>query len=142
MLPLILPSRPPTGRDFKLSDQKGKVVDPRTFGQTWCPPCRLKPSHVQSVSQDKALGSHKNVVVCAVNVRESADERQQVPPGQPLHVSKSHLIHPDRPGQLQGDRHSDDRDHSTEVSSRKRIHRFGDDSAKQIDNAIQQVVGN
>jgi thiol-disulfide isomerase/thioredoxin len=127
------------GQDFKLSDQKGKVVV-LDFWATWCPPCRLSLPHVQSVSQDKALAA-KNVVVCAVNVRESADDVNKFL--QDNHYTFKVAL--DSSGST-GTSYKVTGIPTTVIIGTDGVIKnvfigFGDDSAKQIDNAIQQVVG-
>jgi thiol-disulfide isomerase/thioredoxin len=128
------------GQDFKLSDQKGKVVV-LDFWATWCPPCRLSLPHVQSVSQDKALAA-KNLVVCAVNVRESADDVNKF-------LQDNHYtfrVALDSSGST-GSSYKVTGIPTTVIIGADGVVKnvfvgFGDDSPKQIDNAIHQAVGN
>jgi peroxiredoxin len=127
------------GQDFKLSDQKGKVVI-LDFWATWCPPCRKSLPHVQSVSQDKALAA-KNVVVWAVNVRESADDVNKFL--QDNHYTFKVAL--DAAGSA-GSSYKVTGIPTTVIIGTDGVIKnvfigFGDDSAKQIDDAIQQVVG-
>jgi thiol-disulfide isomerase/thioredoxin len=127
------------GQDFTLSDQKGKVVV-LDFWATWCPPCRASLPHVQSVSQDKALAA-KNVIVCAVNERESADDVNKF-------LQDNHYtfkVAMDASGSA-GSGYKVTGIPTTVIVGTDGIIKnvfigFGDDSAKQIDDAIQQVVG-
>ncbi len=127
------------GQDIKLSDQKGKVVV-LDFWVTWCPPCRKSLPHVQSVSQDKALAA-KNVVVCAVNERESADDVSKFL--QDNHYTFKVAL--DSSGSAGNDYKVTGIPTTVIIGADGVIKNvfigFGDDSAKQIDDAIQQVVG-
>jgi peroxiredoxin len=128
------------GQDIKLSDEKGKVVI-LDFWATWCPPCRQSLPHVQSVSQDKTLAA-KNVVVLAVNQQESADAVNQF-----LHDNNyTFKVALDASGSVSSSYKVTGIPTTVIIGTDGVIKNvfigFGDDSAKQIDDAIQQVVGN
>ena len=127
------------GQDCKLSDQKGKVVI-LDFWATWCPPCRQSLPHEQSVSQDKALAA-KNVVVWAVNERESADDVKKFLQDNPYTFE----VAMDASGSA-GSSYKVTGIPTTVIIGADGVIKnvfigFGDGSAKQIDDAIQQVVG-
>ena len=56
----------------RLSDFKGSVVVV-DFWATWCPPCRKSLPHLQRLSQDAAL-QKKGLKVLAVNLRETKEK--------------------------------------------------------------------
>ena len=59
------------GGKFKLSDHKDKDIVVLDFWATWCPPCqRSLPVLVEVTGSFK----DKNVVFCAVNLRETAEK--------------------------------------------------------------------
>jgi len=128
------------GQDCKLSDQKGKVVI-LDFWATWCPPCRQSLPHVQSVSQDKALAA-KNVVAWAVNQQESDDDVKKFL--QDNHYTFEVAL--DASGSV-GSSYKVTGMPTTVIIGTDGVIKnvfigFGDDSAKQIDDAIQQAIGN
>lgn len=56
------------GKEFKLSEQKGKVVVIDIWA-TWCPPCRKSLPHLNSLSENTDLAG-KGLVVVAANSGE------------------------------------------------------------------------
>jgi thiol-disulfide isomerase/thioredoxin len=56
----------------RLADFKGSVVV-LDFWATWCPPCRKSLPHLQRLSQDAAL-QKKGLKVLAVNLKEPKDQ--------------------------------------------------------------------
>ncbi|MGE5612286.1 MAG: TlpA family protein disulfide reductase [Bacillota bacterium] len=127
------------GKEVKLADQKGSVVV-LDFWATWCPPCRKSLPHLQSVSQNQDL-AEKGLKVFAVNAREDKEKIEPfmkqnnytftVPMDKDGKVLKDYLVTGipttviiDRDGKIKN----------------VFIGYSGDESAKELDNAIQAVL--
>jgi len=59
------------GKDFKLVEQKGKVVVVDIWA-TWCPPCRKSLPHLNKLSEDKGK-AEKGLLIAAANSGEKKD---------------------------------------------------------------------
>jgi thiol-disulfide isomerase/thioredoxin len=126
------------GKDVKLSDQKGSVVMV-DFWATWCPPCRASLPHVQKVSADEALAK-KGLKVFAVNDKEDADTVKKF-----LTDNKYTFTVPMDVDQTALQAYSVSGIPTTIIVGRDgkvadAFVGFGDDSAQQIDAAIDKAL--
>jgi thiol-disulfide isomerase/thioredoxin len=58
------------GRQFRLSDQRGKPVL-LIFGTTWCPACREEIPHLKDIY---ARYANRGLIIANINIRESQDK--------------------------------------------------------------------
>jgi peroxiredoxin len=127
------------GQQAKLSELKGSVAV-LDFWATWCPPCRKSLPHLEKVHQDKALAG-KGVKVWAVNAKEEKAKVQDflkqnnftfnVPLDADGKVLRSYLIQGIPTTVIVG------RDGTIKNAF---IGYGGDESAKEIDDAINTAV--
>ena len=127
------------GRELKLSDQRGRVVI-LDFWATWCQPCQMSLPHLQTLSQDQSLAA-RNVVVWAVNEQESADTVRSFL--QANHFTFTVAL--DSTGSVGSDYKVTGIPATVVIGPDGVIKNafvgFGDESAKQIDDAIHQALG-
>jgi cytochrome c biogenesis protein CcmG/thiol:disulfide interchange protein DsbE len=126
------------GKQVKLSDQKGQVVL-IDFWATWCPPFLISMSYVQKKSADEATAK-KSLKIFAVNDKESADTVKAF-----MTKNKYTFIVPMDADQTACKAYSVSGIPTTVIIGRDGIITdtfvgFGDDSAQQIDAAIDKAL--
>ena len=126
------------GKPIKLSDLKKNVVV-LDFWATWCPPCRKSLPHLEEFSKKKDLAD-KGLKVLAVNAHEDKEKVEKFMKDN----NYSFSVPMDKDGSVMKDYGITGIPTTVIVSRGGKVHKtfvgFGDDSAKELDKAIEEAL--